>query len=113
LTRLSLGSKKAVLKIVVLGFGLGDNSPVPQILADRDKANNLSVISDDDLLRYWTLQNDEELKKIVSRPLDELCIDHQNGLSHRSMPGSRALRHVPCHAPSSKYSVPTLLLPAR
>jgi hypothetical protein len=47
--------EEAVLKVVVLGFGPCHKSPVPQILADRDKANNLKVISDDDLLRQWTL----------------------------------------------------------
>jgi hypothetical protein len=35
-------------------------------------------------------------------PLDDLCIDHQNGLPQRSMPaayslGSGAPRHFPCH----------------
>jgi peptidoglycan/LPS O-acetylase OafA/YrhL len=57
----------AGLKVVVLGFGPIYKSRVPQILADRYKENNLSVLSDDDLLRSWTLQEDDKFKMIVSK----------------------------------------------
>jgi peptidoglycan/LPS O-acetylase OafA/YrhL len=59
--------EQAGLRIAVLGLGPVYKSPVPQILADRYRENNPSIVSDDDLFRQGILKYDAELIKMVRR----------------------------------------------
>lgn len=59
--------EQAGLRIAVLGLGPVYKSPVPQILADRYRENNPSIVSDDDLFRQGILKYDAELTKLVRR----------------------------------------------
>lgn len=59
--------EQAGLRIVVLGLGPFYKSPVPQILADRYRENNPSILSDDDLFRDGIHNYDTEFVKLMRR----------------------------------------------
>jgi hypothetical protein len=59
--------EEAGLRVAVLGLGPVYKSPVPQILADRYRENNPSILSDDDLFRDGILKYDADFMKLVRR----------------------------------------------